>query len=297
MRKKRRIGVIGWLFILAFAVLFTAAIFVFAWQTWEFVNFLLPSENWLMKYLAVGNFDIMSLVWMLGELVLFHWLTDASRVTMGLAGGIDFFLSTCATVIQLTVISSLRFGTPINPVLIYVAYGIIAFALVVNLISFIIVIRSQWPYIIGEKSFDEDGDRAPQPENKPAPSTPTQPPTPPRQWQGVRGMAKTVWNGKGEPNAQPATASEQTFTKAEVAALVADAIRAARPEQVSPLATDPDLSRWKALYDTSGESGLMSFSDWFAKMQRAQSPLATAPLNTTASQPGQANGHAKTEAK
>lgn len=225
MRQKRRIGVIGWLFILAFAVLFTAAVFVFAWQTWEFVNFLLPQENWLMKYLAVGNFDVMSLVWMLGELILMRWLTHASRVTMSLAGGIDFFLSTCATIIQLTIISSLRFDTAISPVLIYVAYGIIAFALVVNLISFVIVIRSQWPYIIGETSFDEDGDRARRSLILDQ-----------RQWQGVKGVAKTVWSGKNvQQNAQPSI----TMSDLEIAMERFFDARAAQQQQASPLAMPP----------------------------------------------------------
>jgi hypothetical protein len=150
---KKKIGVVGWSIIIVLSLLFTCAVGLFAWQTWEFVNFLIPQENWLMKYLAVANFDVMSLVWLLGELILRPWLDHNTKVTMGIAGGIDFLLSTAATVIQLTVVASLRFTatTDINPILIYIAYGVIALTLVVNIIAFIIVIRVEWPYIIGEK--------------------------------------------------------------------------------------------------------------------------------------------------
>jgi len=149
--QKRKLGAVGWLLILILAALFVSAVALFAWQTWEFVNFLLPQENWLMKYLAVANFDVMSLFWLMGELILRPWLEHNTKVTMAIAGGIDFALSTLATVIQLTVVASLRFASSINPILIYVAYGVIAFALVVNIISFIIVIRIQWKYIVGDE--------------------------------------------------------------------------------------------------------------------------------------------------
>jgi len=154
---RKKLGAVAWTLILVLAALFVSAVALFAWQTWEFVNFLLPQENWLMKYLAVANFDVMSLIWLLGELILRPWLTHETKTTMSIAGGIDFLLSTLATVIQLTVVASLRFSSDINPILIYVAYGVIAFALVVNIISFIIVIRIQWPYIIGDKVLLQPG--------------------------------------------------------------------------------------------------------------------------------------------
>jgi hypothetical protein len=150
---KRDIPWYGWIVIILMGVLFATAVGLFAWQTWEFVNFLLPTENWLMKYLAVANFDVMSITWFMAELFLRKYLTNGAKTAMIIAGGNDFVLSTIATVIQLTIVASLRFDTAINPVAVYVAYGTIVLALVVNIITFIIVIKSQWPFIIGEKVY------------------------------------------------------------------------------------------------------------------------------------------------
>jgi hypothetical protein len=161
MSSRHHLPARAWIMIILMSVLATSAIVVFAWQTWEFVNWLLPSEQWLIKMLAVANFDIMSLVWILAD--LFLPLEPNAKVTAAIAGGIDFFFSTVATVLELTVVAAIRFNQDIWPPYIYIAYAVIALTLVVNLVSFILVIRIQWPHIISNENLTPA-----QPKNEPS---------------------------------------------------------------------------------------------------------------------------------
>src|SRR5579863_9166280 len=44
-------------------VIYGALLILFGWQTWQFVNFLFPDDQLLMKVLTFISFDFMALVW------------------------------------------------------------------------------------------------------------------------------------------------------------------------------------------------------------------------------------------
>lgn len=148
--EKRPIPWYGVLAIILVSALGVGALVLFAFQTWEFVDWLFPSEQFLYKALAVANFDVMSVVWI--SLELFVPLTHASKNTAIIAGGFDFVLSIFCTVVQMVRSSQSQFAaSALAPGWITFAYVLIILALVINLVSLLVLFRSEWPYISGER--------------------------------------------------------------------------------------------------------------------------------------------------
>ncbi|MFL5628742.1 MAG: hypothetical protein ACJ788_24440 [Ktedonobacteraceae bacterium] len=135
--------------LIALALLFLGAIAFFGYQTWQFVNWLLPEDSLLMKVLAVINFDVFSYVWLAVGLFLARWTQPLTRTLAVIAGIVTFLLSLGCSVIQIMIASAERFGTNTNMDLVYTAYAFIIVALVWNISTLLGILHIQWPYISG----------------------------------------------------------------------------------------------------------------------------------------------------
>ena len=135
--------------IIVLCLLGLGAIVLFGWQTWEFVDWLLPSERLLMKILAVLNFDGFSYVWLAAGLFLARILQSTTRSFTLIAGIVDFVLSLACTVIQMTLQSAERFFIHIDPNVVYLAYAVIVIALVINITTLMAIVHIELPILLG----------------------------------------------------------------------------------------------------------------------------------------------------
>ena len=154
-RRRKPLSTMAILTLIILAILAAGAIGLFAYQTWEFVNWLFPVENLLMKILAVVNFDIFSYVWLMVGLFLAPLLHPTSKSLAFIVGIVTFILSLACSVIQMMLAQSERFLTAIDPKIIYFAYALVILALVINIVTVLTLLHIQWPYISGEKSLDD----------------------------------------------------------------------------------------------------------------------------------------------
>jgi hypothetical protein len=137
--------------IIALSVAGTGAVILFGWQTWEFVNWLLPTDSLLMKILAVVNFDVFSYIWLATGLFLGRHIEKVSKDMTFIAGIVTLLLSLACSVIQMTIQRDERFLTNIDPNQVDLAYGMIIIALIWNIITILILLHVEWPFISGEK--------------------------------------------------------------------------------------------------------------------------------------------------
>ena len=104
---------------------------LFAWQTWEFVNYLFPDDEVLYRFLTFACFDIMALIW--GCLDMFARIIDPRARNVVRAGWIvTYLLSGIATVLYMSIQGYFRFHLQITPDMLNIGYTVSIFALVFN---------------------------------------------------------------------------------------------------------------------------------------------------------------------
>lgn len=155
-RRKREITWYGYLAVLILILLGLCALGLFAYQTWEFVSWLFPSESFGYRILALVNFDVFSTVWLC--LHLFVYLQPGAKKASQIAGTIDLILSLVCTVIELMRQASQQLIGMYNPDPNMIASGmaIVVIALLVNFLSLLAVLYSQWPVISGQVEVEEE---------------------------------------------------------------------------------------------------------------------------------------------
>jgi len=114
-------------------ILYIALLLLFGWQTWEFVNFLFPADQLLMKIFTIISFDVMALLWACTDL-FYSFSSQSAKVLVKWAWGVTFVLSLVASILYLVIESMFRFNIVVDNSLINVGYGITIFALTFNIV-------------------------------------------------------------------------------------------------------------------------------------------------------------------
>lgn len=143
-----------------FSIVYILLIFLFAWQTWEFVTWLFPQDELIFKILTVFSFDGMALLWAISS----NFYIFASRITRSIARigfWISFVFALAASVLYLVIQSIFKFHLVISQVLVNWAYTITIIVLVFNILMILFFIEKEiairFPKndtFLDEESFD-----------------------------------------------------------------------------------------------------------------------------------------------
>ena len=106
---------------------------LFGWQTWEFVNFLFPDDQLLMKILTLFSFDIMSLIWGCTHR-FYNFAHPQAKVAAAWGFWVTTFLSFVATIIYMVIQSMFRFHVLVGADIVNMGYGVTIGALVLNIL-------------------------------------------------------------------------------------------------------------------------------------------------------------------
>lgn len=113
--------------------IYVGLLIYFGWQTWQFVDWLFPSEQLGMKCLSLLSFDIMAFLWACIDLFDRKKNEPASRLVRW-AWGISFALSLIASVLYLVISNMLRFSVPITEGAIDTGEAVTIVALTLNIL-------------------------------------------------------------------------------------------------------------------------------------------------------------------
>ena len=102
---------------------------LFGWQTWEFVNFLFPDDQLLMKLLTVFSFDVMALIFGAAHL-FYRFAHPHAKSSVAWGWSITNLLSLTATVIYMVIQSMFRFHLVVSTDVVNFGYGVTIAALV-----------------------------------------------------------------------------------------------------------------------------------------------------------------------
>jgi len=139
-KKKAHTG--GALFYLG-AAIYVGLLILFAFQTWFFVDWLFPGDQWIFKLLTVICFDVMAVFWAATDL-FYHFAAKGARTLVRWAWAITFILSLLASIFYLVIESMFRFQVPITPTTVDIGYGVTIFALTLNIIFLTFWIYQEW---------------------------------------------------------------------------------------------------------------------------------------------------------
>jgi hypothetical protein len=130
-------------------------IIAFAWQTLELVGWLFPKENWFMKAVTVFVCDGCATLYAMAEMFYRFRLRWSKNLIFGM-WLVAFLFSTGATVVQLYLSSIDRVPHQIDPGITTIAYAIIIFAFVVNIIAITSVIRMEYNAAQPKRLYQDD---------------------------------------------------------------------------------------------------------------------------------------------
>lgn len=139
--KKKHTGNMG-LFLIGSGI-YLGLVFLFAWQTWSFVDWLFPGDQLMMKLLTVLCFDVMAVFWALVDL-FYRFATKGARNLVRWAWGISFTLSLITTIFYMVIQSMFRFQVQLTQQTVDVGYGIVIFALTLNILFLTFWIYQEW---------------------------------------------------------------------------------------------------------------------------------------------------------
>jgi hypothetical protein len=111
---------------------YIALLLLFGWQTWQFVNFLFPDDQLLMKLLTVFSFDVMALIWGCAH-IFYSFAHPYAKNAVAWGWGVTNVLSLVATILYMVIQSMFRFHVTITTDVVNFGYGVTIAALVFNI--------------------------------------------------------------------------------------------------------------------------------------------------------------------
>lgn len=130
------------LFLIGSAI-YVGLLILFGWQTWQFVDWLFPGDQLMMKLLTVLCFDVMALFWACADL-FYRFATKGARTLVRSAWAVSFIFSLLASIFYLVIESMFRFQVTITPATVNIGYGITIFALTLNILFLTFWIYLEW---------------------------------------------------------------------------------------------------------------------------------------------------------
>lgn len=183
-KKKKHTGNPG-LFIVG-GTIYLGLLILFGYQTWQFVDWLFPSDQMLMKLLTVLCFDVMALFWACVDL-FYRFASRSAHTLVRWAWAISFILSLLASVFYLVIESMFRFQIPLNQQTVDIGYGITIGALTLNILFLTFWLYLEWSirHPHEDEYLDDDKEETPVPAQQPVAqqspdpvATPVSAPTP-----------------------------------------------------------------------------------------------------------------------
>ena len=123
--------------------MYIGMLILFGWQTWQFVNFLFPEDQLLMKVLTLISFDIFALIWACTDL-FFSFASRAAKHMVKWAWGVTFVLSLVASILYLVIQSFFRFHVSISPAMVDWGLSIAIFALTFDILCAMFFLYLEW---------------------------------------------------------------------------------------------------------------------------------------------------------
>lgn len=123
--------------------LYVGFVILFGWQTYSFLDWLLPGDQWIMKALGVFSLDGMALVWC----CLSMWYSFSSRgakLLVNSAWCVTFILALLASVEFMNVEFVQRFNFTVQPWMITTGDAVSLFALTLNLLCIVFFVRQEF---------------------------------------------------------------------------------------------------------------------------------------------------------
>lgn len=141
------------------SLLYLGLLVLFGYQTWMFVSWLFPDDQFLMKLLTLISFDVLSLLWACTDL-FWKFADREARTLVRSAWALTFFLSLAASILYLVIESMFRFQVPISPITVDIGYGVSIFALTANILFLTFFLYKEYRARHPE-DFEEDEELTP----------------------------------------------------------------------------------------------------------------------------------------
>ncbi len=123
--------------------IYIGLLILFGFQTWQFVDWLFPNDQLLMKILTVLCFDVMALFWACADL-FYRFASRGARSLVRWAWAISFLLSLLASIFYLVIESMFRFQVTITQTTVNIGYGVTIFALTLNILFLTFWLYLEW---------------------------------------------------------------------------------------------------------------------------------------------------------
>lgn len=123
--------------------IYIGLLLLFGFQTWQFVDWLFPNDQLLMKILTVLCFDVMALFWACADL-FYRFASRGARSLVRWAWAISFLLSLLASIFYLVIESMFRFQVTITQTTVNIGYGVTIFALTLNILFLTFWLYLEW---------------------------------------------------------------------------------------------------------------------------------------------------------
>lgn len=194
MKRKHTGNIIMFVIMTVFMLIFVGTM---AYQTWAFVDWLMPKDALVMKLLTLLTFDIAATIWTAVD-VFYPYATRGSMYAARSAMVIDYGLAVITTAFYFTLAYIFRFHIGFADVLVIAMYVIAIFSTVLNAILTIVFWSIEWgAYHPKEYLFDELEASA-SPVRVSMAQTATVPVLPPAKGQGLLGQIKNIVLGPDE---------------------------------------------------------------------------------------------------
>jgi hypothetical protein len=125
------------------ALIYVSLLILFAWQTYEFVDWLFPSDQVLMKILTLVCFDVMALLWACLDL-FYRFAIREARSLVRWGWGISFVLSLLASIFYLIIKSMFRFHLEIDQTQVNIGYGVVIAAVTLQVVLVTFFLYLEW---------------------------------------------------------------------------------------------------------------------------------------------------------
>ncbi len=141
MQKRKHTGNMG-IYLIGGGI-YVGLLILFGFQTWQFVDWLFPNDQMLMKLLTVLCFDVMALFWACADL-FYRFASKSARTLVRWAWAISFILSLLASIFYLVIESMFRFQVTITQTTVNIGYGVTIFALTLNILFLTFWLYLEW---------------------------------------------------------------------------------------------------------------------------------------------------------
>ena len=122
---------------------YLSLLILFAWQTWQFIDWLFPQDDLGWKIITVSAFDGMAFLWGIAHsFYSYHSRGAKQYVTAGWF--VTFLVSLIASILSMILHSYFRFHVAVDPSFVGLGYGVAIFAVTYNILTCMAWLLLEW---------------------------------------------------------------------------------------------------------------------------------------------------------